>query len=306
MLWIAFIALLIANIVAWALLPSTVAPTGESILILPEFVFGLFICALAFGAMAAEQNERKRLGIGWCEPIFSRWIDVHFYFAGISEVMALGWALLSSTFVGKRSMLRRREMFLQSLFTMLGVVSNSDGRISSGEREFIRSKVAGRFDLSEQRLERAIESFQQGTTLGLNHAKLIDDVAKTFYRSPELLRVFLDLLTELSYSDGELTPNEQLILESVAKRFSMRLRLNRQPSPQKPPTAVHPAFATLGISDSADVAEIRGAYRRLAMQNHPDRLVQQGLPKELEAEANRRFVTIQDAHQQALKNRLCS
>ncbi|MFQ5468601.1 MAG: DnaJ family molecular chaperone, partial [Kiloniellaceae bacterium] len=55
-------------------------------------------------------------------------------------------------------------------------------------------------------------------------------------------------------------------------------------------------YVILGVPREADMAQIKAAYRKLVRENHPDRLVAQGMPKEFVDLANERLATINVAY----------
>ena len=57
------------------------------------------------------------------------------------------------------------------------------------------------------------------------------------------------------------------------------------------------AYAVLGVTASATDVEVKRAYRRLMSQHHPDKLVSQGLPKEMLELAKRKTQDIQAAYE---------
>jgi len=46
-------------------------------------------------------------------------------------------------------------------------------------------------------------------------------------------------------------------------------------------TALHTAYAALGLQADATPAEIKRRYRKLMSENHPDKLIAEGVPDEL-------------------------
>ena len=54
-------------------------------------------------------------------------------------------------------------------------------------------------------------------------------------------------------------------------------------------------YAILGVTRGTPYGEIRKRYRKLAAENHPDRMVARGLPREFVEIANRRMASINDA-----------
>jgi len=60
------------------------------------------------------------------------------------------------------------------------------------------------------------------------------------------------------------------------------------------------AYDELGLPETATVAEIRAAYRKLAQQHHPDRVASMG--EEAVAEATVRFQRIQESYEYLMKH----
>lgn len=69
-----------------------------------------------------------------------------------------------------------------------------------------------------------------------------------------------------------------------------------------PPPSGPPPWEVLGIGQNADVAEIKQAYRKLAMTYHPDR-VQPGAPAHEREQAQQMFHAVQRAYDVMMKVR---
>ena len=57
------------------------------------------------------------------------------------------------------------------------------------------------------------------------------------------------------------------------------------------------------MTREASADEIKSAYRALVRENHPDRLVAQGMPQEFVDLANERLATINTAYERLQKQR---
>ena len=297
--WILFFVILSVNIFNFLLLP-----TGEFSPFWPESGFALLVAALVFGATAVEQIEARLQGLDFlgCDRIQSNQFE-SFTVRGVLEVAALCFNLISQIFFESSASERRQKLFYRALFTMLGVVSKSDGKVDLKEKIFASDNIAAKFELDELALKQAIHFFDQGSSLEANFDQLLQEFHDTFFSSPGVLRLFLDLLTDLAYVDGTLTANERRVLDTVVQKFGMRLKL-RASTPATPQIKEHhSAFDLLGLEQSANTQQIQKAIRKLALEHNPARLVMLGVPKELEKEATKRFMVINEAYQQALKIR---
>lgn len=107
-------------------------------------------------------------------------------------------------------------------------------------------------------------------------------VAGLFRRSPAVLEELLGGLFHIALADGRVPPEELDYLNRVATIFGFdaatfdrirRLHLGNTLACDDP-------YATLGLTRDASDAEIKAAHRRLLFENHPDRLVADGMPQE--------------------------
>ena len=62
-------------------------------------------------------------------------------------------------------------------------------------------------------------------------------------------------------------------------------------------------FAVLGLHHDAENAEIKARYRQLARDNHPDKLMAEGLPEGVIAVANQKLARINAAYDDIAKSR---
>jgi DnaJ like chaperone protein len=71
------------------------------------------------------------------------------------------------------------------------------------------------------------------------------------------------------------------------------------------PDAADP-FEILGVDRKASDAEIKAVRRKLVVENHPDRLVAQGMPQEFVDLANEKLATINAAYDRIREQRQAS
>ena len=118
-----------------------------------------------------------------------------------------------------------------------------------------------------------------------------------------VLEELLDGLFHIARADGHVTEPELEFLEQVAACFGFneaewaRIRASNMGPDSRDP------YQVLGVAHAADEDEIKSAYRRLVRENHPDRLVAQGMPQEFIEIANEKLATINDAYERIQKMR---
>ena len=141
-----------------------------------------------------------------------------------------------------------------------------------------------------------------------------------------------DALCRIAFSDGNLEYTEDEMLLKAARIFSLpdsevrRLRQQyasyqserqgnrgqssseRAGSQKQERSESVPNFQnsfhwsqTLGCSPGSSASEVKQAYRKLVMLYHPDRLKSHGLPPEQLQTATERFLKIQSAYEEALR-----
>ena len=121
-------------------------------------------------------------------------------------------------------------------------------------------------------------------------------LGRMFRDRPQVLEQLMRGLFHIARADGALDEAELGYLQGVALALGFdqtqweQLRNAETGSPLQDP------YAVLGVPRSADDATIRTTWRRLAVENHPDRLIAQGLPEEAVSLANEKLARINQAY----------
>jgi DnaJ like chaperone protein len=109
----------------------------------------------------------------------------------------------------------------------------------------------------------------------------------------------LEALYAVAEADGPLNGSEREALREAARSLGLKERTVEEPEFQEPELSLH--FAALGVPQDATNEEIKGAYRRLAREHHPDRAAHQG--PEAVAAASARFRAIHEAYETLKRQR---
>lgn len=118
-----------------------------------------------------------------------------------------------------------------------------------------------------------------------------------------VLTDLLDALFFIAKADGHVHPNELNYIRVVAKIFGfaaaevealVERHVGRDPGSP---------YAILGVDPDIDTAGLKRRYRELVRENHPDRLIAEGVPSDLIAVATRRAAEINAAYDSIMQAR---
>ncbi len=129
-------------------------------------------------------------------------------------------------------------------------------------------------------------------------------IAKMFRRGHPVLEELLDGLFHIGAGGregprfGDRLPRRGWRGCSASPRRTSRGSARRMSAPD---TA--DPYTILGVTRAMSNDEIRAAWRKLARDNHPDRLIAQGLPEEFVTLANQKLATINAAYDKVSKER---
>ena len=128
-------------------------------------------------------------------------------------------------------------------------------------------------------------------------------LSRILHDSPLVLEQVLDCLFVIATADGKVTPDELRFLERVAEIFGIgvadfaRIRETHMGADESDP------YTILGVAHDAPLEEIRARHRDLVRENHPDRLMAQGLPQEAIDVATDKLARINAAWDQVRRQR---
>ena len=189
--------------------------------------------------------------------------------------------------------------FAMALIGLGAKMAKADGIVSRSEirafYEVFKPPPEGR-----EPLDRAFQLATQ-TTLGFDgYARRL---ARRFRGNPAILEDVLDGLFHVAKADGAVTPDEMRYLEQVAEIFGFsEAEFRRICAAHIEPDADDP-YVILGIQADISDSDLRRAYRRIASQNHPDRLIARGAPLEIQRLADEKMAAINTAYGAILQER---
>jgi DnaJ like chaperone protein len=129
-----------------------------------------------------------------------------------------------------------------------------------------------------------------------------DEIAKLLKDNKKLLQDVLEGLLHVATADGALHPDEDRFLAEVARRFGFSPSEFRFFRARFVIDNDNP-YDALRLSPQAGNDEIRRQYRKLVVDNHPDKLIGRGVPPEFVDIATRKLAAINAAYDTIAKER---
>lgn len=242
---------------------------------------------------------------------YSKWIGGIFGFMAGGPLGALAGFAIGAMFDGASSnspqqqpspnqAYGQRNSFLFSMLVMASYVIKADGKIMHSEMEFVRRFLRNVFGETA-----AIEGNQILLNL-FDQRKQMDArnpsaFRNTIYDCGQQIKVnlsyeerlqLLNFLTLIARSDGNVCKEEIAALKEIAT--SMGLSAQEVASMLNlGGTTLEEAYKVLDIEPTATDAEVKVAYRKLAMKHHPDRVASLG--EDIHKAAEEKFRQINEA-----------
>lgn len=207
-----------------------------------------------------------------------------------------------------------QRVFFETVFRLLGHLAKADGRISEAEIQHTEQLMSGMGLTSEHRRQ-AIIFFKEGAAADFSLENALQRFQDVCAGHNNIRRMLLNYLISQALADGELHSAEESILRRVAEKmgfsaalFDQLLKMIRAQSRFRDYKASDPAapggsdqlasaYAALGVTPQSSDSEIKRAYRKLISENHPDKLIGQGVPADMVKLATERTQEIQRAYE---------
>lgn len=202
--------------------------------------------------------------------------------------------------------------FFRATFQAMGHVAKSDGRVTEQEIDAARAAMR-RFSLSEQDVRRAIELYTEGKRADFPLEVVLRSLRAACAGRDDLVRLFVQIQLQAALQGGGLNPASRGVfarmcdalgisaMEFAALEAMLRMQGGAGPGPSRPSqtasSRLADAYQVLGVHADASDADVTLAYRRLMSQNHPDKLVANGLPESMIEAAHERTRRILEAYE---------
>lgn len=190
----------------------------------------------------------------------------------------------------------QRNSFFVSLLVLSSAVIRADGKTLQAELDCVRDFFRRNF--GDDAASQAVQMLEKLNSQQVNIYSVGEQIAANMNYS-QRLQLF-HYLTQIAISDGDFCKEEKSVLEAIAAviRISSVDAASIISMFYKDADS---AYSVLEISPSATDDEVRTAYRRMAMKNHPDKVATLG--PDVQKAAAEKFRNIQEAYETIKRQR---
>jgi len=220
-------------------------------------------------------------------------------------------------FASPQNIARIKQSFFETTFLLSGYLAKADGHISQQEVDHTEAVIA-QMGLNAEQRQRAIELFKQGCAADFQPETAVSAFMEICRGQRQLCQTQLFFLISLALADQKIAQAEQQALQRLARllgftpaQLEQMLQMAQAQGHfhgasgfgAQPGTSLEDAYAALGVSSDVDDKALKRAYRKLMSENHPDKLIAQGVPEDMIKLATERSQEIQAAYEMIKKSR---
>lgn len=194
----------------------------------------------------------------------------------------------------------RQVAFTLAVIALGAKMAKADGTVTRDEVDAFKKL----FKIPPEEAANVGRIFDRAKTSTAGYEMYAQQVANMFPHEPYVLEELLGGLYHIAKADGEVDVAEIEFLWNVAQIFGFDQHdFDRITASHAGAGAATNPYDVLGMPQGATDKELKSAYRKLIHENHPDKLMAEGLPQEFIDLANEKMAAINAAYDAVKKER---
>jgi len=209
----------------------------------------------------------------------------------------VGKFLSSGVQIGERNQGGTRSGdFAMSLVVLSAAVMNADGKVLKSELNFVKKFL--KMNFGEVQADQLIILLKEALKQAVDVRGVADQIRMNMDHPKRML--LLQYLYGIANADGHVDKRELELIRLIARHLGISLKDVASIEEPFHSGTLNP-YKVLEITETATDAEVKKAYRKLAVKFHPDKIGDLGEgPRKL---AKERFLQVQGAYEQIKKSR---
>ena len=171
-------------------------------------------------------------------------------------------------------------------------MAKADGHVTRDEVDAFKRV----FRVPPEEVKQVSKFFDQARKDSRGFEPYARQVAGMFADNPAVLEELLYCLTVIAKADGVVHLSEVKYLRSVANIFGLDDKTFERVTTISRGIDASDPYKILGVEQTISDDDLKTAYRAMVRENHPDKLIAEGLPEELVDLANEKLAVINDAY----------
>ncbi|MDX3775061.1 co-chaperone DjlA [Chromatiaceae bacterium AAb-1] len=201
-------------------------------------------------------------------------------------------------------------LFMYSSFAVMGHIAKATGVVTSAHISQANHFMA-QLELTAQQQREAQAAFRDGKAANFPLQQQLKEFYQAYRSRKDVLQLFLEIQISTACAEGDMVPEQYQLLQQVAaalhfsriqleqllRSFQAHSRFSDRRSARNSAATLSDAYSVLGVTTDVSEQGLKKAYKKLMAQHHPDKLMAQGVPKEMLEVAKKRTQEIQAAYE---------
>lgn len=187
---------------------------------------------------------------------------------------------------------RKQVAFTAAMIALSAKMAKADGIVTADEVEVVDRL----FDVPPEEKRNVARLFNLAKQDVAGYQFYASRIKSLYGDDVDTLADILDGLMFIAAADGIVHEHELVFLTDVRAIFAVSERTFARLLARHAKTSQESPYAVLGLEPGADPEEVRRAWRRLAVEHHPDKLLARGLPSDFIRIATERMAAINAAY----------